>query len=99
VPSKRKRVRGPIQVLEPEELATLAAAAASVRDRLIVKVMGYGGLRAGGCGGLTRRDIVRRTSYCELRLHQQVVRIGRETSTCPSRTGGRTITVPAALLY
>jgi hypothetical protein len=45
VPSKKRRVRGAIQVLEPDELRALASAAASERDRLIVKVMGYGGLR------------------------------------------------------
>jgi integrase len=73
VPSKKRRVRGAIQVLEPDELRALASAAASERGRLIVKVMGYGVLRAGECGGLTRRDIVRRDGYCELRLHQQVV--------------------------
>jgi integrase len=86
VPSKKRRVRGAIQVLEPDELRALASAAASERGRLIVKVMGYGGLRAGECGGLTRRDIVRRDGYCELRLHQQVVRVDRAKKITPLKT-------------
>jgi integrase len=100
VPSKRRRVRGPIQVLEPEELAALAEAASSDRDRLVVKVMGYGGLRAGECGGLTRRDIVRRGSYCELRLHQQVVRVGREKKVTALKTEAaqRHVPVPCSLV-
>ena len=83
VPSKKRRVRSAIQVLEPDELRALASAAASERGRLIVKVMGYGVLRVGECGGLTRRDIVRRDGYCELRLHQQVVRVGRAKRSRP----------------
>ncbi len=99
VPSKKKRVRGAIRVLEPEELRGLAAAAASDRDRLIVKVMGYGGLRAGECGGLTRRDVVRRNGYCELRLHQQVVRVGRVKKITPLKTEAaqRSVPIPCAL--
>jgi integrase len=99
VPSKKRRVRGAIQVLEPDELRALAAAAASERDRLIVKVMGYGGLRAGECGGLTRRDIAHRDGYCELRLHQQVVRVGRAKKITPLKTEAaqRSVPIPCAL--
>ena len=99
MPSKKRRVRGPIQVLEPDELAALADAAASDRDRLIVKVMGYGGLRGGEVGGLIRRDVARRNGYCELRLHQQVVRIGREKMITPLKTEAaqRSVPIPCAL--
>ncbi len=99
VPSKKRRVRGAIRVLEADELAALATAATSERDRLIVKVMGYGGLRAGECGGLTRRDIVRRNGYCELRLHQQVVRVGREKKITSLKTeaGQRHVPIPCSL--
>ncbi len=99
VPSKKKRVRGAVKVLEPDELAALAEAASSERDRLIVKLMGYGGLRAGEVGGLTRRDVVRRDGYCELRLHQQVVRVGREKKVTPLKTDAalRHVPVPCAL--
>ena len=100
VPSKKIRVRGPIRVLEPEELGALADAAASKRDRCIVLVMGYGGLRGGEVGGLTRRDIVRRNGYCELRLHQQVIRIAREKKITELKTeaGRRSVPVPCALI-
>lgn len=94
VPSKRKRVRGAIEVLEPEDLKKLAEAASSERDRLIVKVMGYGGLRAGECGGLRARDIVRRERYCELRLRQQVVRVGREKKVTALKTDAAQRHVP-----
>jgi integrase len=99
VPSKKRRVRGAIQVLEPDELRALASAGASERDRLIVKVMGYGGLSAGECGGLMRRDIVRRDGYCELRLHQQVVRVGRAKRIAPLKTEAaqRSVPIPCAL--
>jgi site-specific recombinase XerD len=42
VPSKKRRVRGAIEVLEPEDLSALADAAAlsSERDRIIVMLMG-----------------------------------------------------------
>ncbi|MEO8425462.1 MAG: site-specific integrase [Actinomycetota bacterium] len=100
VPSKRRRVRGPIQVLEPEEVAELAEAASTDRDRLIVKVMGYGGLRAGECGGLRRRDLVRRDAYCELRLHQQVIRVGREKKVTALKTDSaqRSVPIPCQLV-
>jgi integrase len=99
VPSKRKRVRGPIQPLELDELKALAAAASSDRDRLIVKVMGYGGLRAGEVGGLRVRDVVSRDGYCELRLRQQVVRVGREKMVTALKTDAalRDVPVPCEL--
>ncbi|MDP9185092.1 MAG: hypothetical protein M3O29_05435, partial [Actinomycetota bacterium] len=99
VPSKRKRVRGAARVLEADELRRLAAAAASDRDRLIVEVMGYAGLRAGEVGGLTRRDVVRRDGYCELRLHQQVVRVGRDKKVTPLKTEAalRHVPIPGQL--
>lgn len=99
VPSKKRRVRGAIRVLEPEDLRALAYAAASGRDRLIVKVMGFAGLRAGEIGGLTRRDIVRRTGYCELNLHQQVVRVGREKKITGLKTEAaqRSVPIPCEL--
>jgi hypothetical protein len=48
VPPKKRRVRGAIEVLEPEDLVALADAAAlsSERDRIIVMIMGYAGVRA-----------------------------------------------------
>ena len=99
IPSKRTRVRGPIRVLEPDELGQLAEAAANKRDRLIVLVMGYGGLRAGEVAGLTRRDIVRRNAYCELRLHQQVVRTGRKKYISQLKTdaGQRSAPIPCSI--
>jgi integrase len=99
VPSKRRRVRGAIIPLEPLELRQLADAADNERDRLIIKVMGYGGLRAGEVGGLTKRDIVRRGGYCELRLHQQVVRIGRVKKVTPMKTDAaqRHVPIPCQL--
>ncbi len=102
IPSKKKRVRGPIQVLEPEEVKTLASAAAenSERDKCIILVMAYGGLRAGEVGGLTRRDIVRRSDYCELHLHQQVIRTGREKYVSPLKTEAaqRSVPVPCSVV-
>ena len=101
VPSKKRRIRGPIEVLEPEDVQRLADAAAlsSERDRIIVMVMAYAGLRAGEVGGLRKRDIVRRSGYCELRLQQQVVRIGREKKVTALKTEAaqRHVPVPCEL--
>jgi integrase len=99
VPSKKLRVRGPIEVLELDELKRLAEAAASDRDRLIVKVMGFAGLRAGEVAGLRRRDIVQRDGYCELRLRQQVVRVARVKKVTALKTDAalRDVPVPCQL--
>lgn len=61
--------------------------------------MGYAGLRAGEVGGLRRRDVVRRDGYCELRLHQQVIRVGREKKITALKTDApqRSVPVPCSL--
>jgi integrase len=99
VPSKRKRVRGAIRVLELDELKRLAASAGSERDRLIVMVMGFAGLRAGEVGGLTQRDIVRRDGYCELHVHQQAVLVGHVKKLTQTKTEAavRQVPVPCQL--
>jgi integrase len=69
------------------------------RDRLIILVMGFGGLRAGEAGGLRRQDLVRTPKGdCQLRVRQQVV---RDTPKEPPRvaqvkTGASKRTVPLA---
>lgn len=68
------------------------------RDRLIIKVMGYGGRRGGEVGGVTGRDILRRDRCCELRVHQQVVRIGRAEKITRVKTDAAQRNVPRARL-
>lgn len=71
------------------------------RDRLLVLVMGFAGLRAGEAGGVRRQDLVRQGDRCQLRVRQQVVRdVPREAPhVAPLKTSAsrRTITVACSL--
>ena len=71
------------------------------RDRLLILVMGYAGLRAGEAGGLRAQDLVRTPdSRCQFRVRQQVVRDApKQPHVAPLKTKAarRTITVACSL--
>ena len=72
------------------------------RDRLMILVMGYTGLRAGETGGLRAQDLVRTPDgRCQFRVRQQVVRDGPgvepRVSGLKTSAARRTIPVPCSL--
>jgi integrase len=70
------------------------------RDRLLILVMGFAGLRAGEVGGLRAQDLVRTSDgRCQFRIRQQVVRDDGVMRVGPLKTTGseRTITVACSL--
>lgn len=93
-PSKRIRVNGEPEPLTVDELEQLAAAATRERDRLIILVMGYCGLRAGEVGGLRVQDID--FSRGRFRLRQQVIRAGTAKSIAPLKTEAAKRTIDVA---
>jgi integrase len=72
------------------------------RDRLLILVMGFAGLRAGEAGGVRRQDLLKTADgRCQLRVRQQVV---RDTPKEPPRVAPlktsasrRTITIACSL--
>lgn len=71
------------------------------RDRLLILVMGFAGLRAGEAGGLRRQDLVRTGSRCQLRVRQQAVRDTPKemphVAPLKTRKSRRTITIACSL--
>jgi integrase len=95
VPSKSDRVRSEPEPLTVDEVERLAAGADRDRDRLVILMMSYCGLRAGEIGGLRRQDIRGGRLY----LQQQVVRAGSEKmiSTLKTKAARRQVGVPATV--
>jgi integrase len=94
IPSRRVRSGGEPEPLTVDELERLAAGATRERDRLIILVMGYAGLRAGEVGGLRLRDID--FERCRFRLRQQVIRAGTAKSIAPLKTEASKRTIDVA---
>jgi integrase len=100
-------------VLTVDQLEALADAAARAdggryarnpmvceRDRLIVLVMGFGGLRAGEVGGLRVNDIQRNGKRCRLRIERAMVReTGAEPYVADLKTdaGRRMVSIPCSV--
>ncbi|HEV8683194.1 MAG TPA: site-specific integrase [Actinomycetota bacterium] len=100
---KRPRVRKKDNALTVAQLERLADAAAKGdgrteqtqrRDRLIVLVMGFGGLRASEVGGLRIDDIRRNGQRCRLRVSRAVVREAGETYITDLKTDAARRLVP-----
>jgi len=112
-PEIRKPRRGrevdfdPLTASQIEDLADAALKAtkglpmAHERDRLLILVMGFAGLRAGEAGGLRRQDLIRTGDRCQLRLRQQVVRDtpkeAPHLAPLKTRSSRRTITIACSL--
>jgi integrase len=79
--------------LEVDEVERLAAAAPE-RDRLMILLMAYAGLRAGEVAGLREQDVS--FAKCQLTLRQQVVRNGGGKVTAPLKTRAARRTVSVA---
>ncbi len=94
IPSRSVRSGGEPEPLTVDELERLAAAATRERDRIVILVMGYGGLRAGEVGGLRVQDI--EFERCRFRLRQQVIRAGTEKSIAPLKTEASKRTIDVA---
>lgn len=93
-PSKRRATE--VVPLTVDGVERLAAATTNERDRLLVLVAGYCGLRAGECGGLRVQDID--SARCRITVAQAVVRTrGQKVLSTPKSGKGRTITVPCSL--
>lgn len=72
-----------IDVLTREEIAAMEKAAATARDRLIVRVLADTGIRAGELVNLTADDVVREEGRCYIRVR--------------GKRGGRIIGIEASL--
>ena len=105
---KRPRVRKRDNALTIAQLERLATAAAEGegrseqvrrRDRLIVLVMGFGGLRASEVGGLNASDVHRNGKRCRLRVARAVVREGGRTYLTELKTEAarRTVSIPCSV--
>jgi integrase len=105
---KRPRVRKRDNALTVGQLERLAVAAAEGegrsdqvrrRDRLIVLVMGFGGLRASEVGGLNASDVRRNGTRCRLRVARAVVREGGRTYLTELKTEAarRTVSIPCSV--
>jgi integrase len=95
-PAKDRQVE--IVPLTTAELERLAGATLQPRDRLIVLVLAYGGLRAGEVGGLRVQDID--FERCQLKLRQQVIYArgqGPVVAPLKTRAARRTITIPCSV--
>jgi len=104
---KRKRKRTEVEPLTVAEIEALADAAGAERrgvseyvrerDRLLVLVMGYAGLRAGEAAALRPSDLV---NGCRLRVHRAVNKVTGEDAYVgepKSDAGKRTVTVACSL--
>jgi integrase len=91
------RGRRDVRPLTVDEVERLADAAATLRDRLEVLVMVYGGLRAGELGGLRVEDID--FQRCRLHIRQQVVRLrtGLEVGDVKTDAARRVVTLPQSV--
>lgn len=70
------------------------------RDRLIILVMGFGGLRAGEVGGLMVDDVQRSGSRCRLRVSRAVIReTGKPAYVTDVKTdaGRRSVPIPCSV--
>jgi integrase len=70
------------------------------RDRLLIQVMGFAGLRAGEAGGLRAQDLVKTPDgRCQMRVRQQVIRENDGMRVAPLKTSAsrRTITIACSL--
>lgn len=105
---KRPRVRKRDNALTVGQLERLAVAAAEGegrseqvrrRDRLVVLVMGFGGLRASEVGGLKASDVRRNGTRCRLRVTRAVVREGGRTYLTELKTEAarRTVSIPCSV--
>jgi integrase len=105
---KRPRVRKRDNALTIAQLERLATAALEgegrseqvrQRDRLIVLVMGFGGLRASEVGGLNASDVHRNGKRCRLRVVRAVVREGGRTYLTELKTEAarRTVSIPCSV--
>jgi integrase len=83
-----------VEPLTEGELERLANAAVNERDRLMILVMGVGGLRAGEVGGLRERDIVRKGDRCHLQIRQQAIRMHKVKTVTPLKTKSSRRNVP-----
>jgi integrase len=89
-----KSEREEVEPLTEVELERLADSAVNERDRLMILVMGVGGLRAGEVGGLRERDIVRKGDRCQLQIRQQAIRMHKVKTVTPLKTKSSRRNVP-----
>jgi len=107
VKRNRKRKGPEVEVLTVPEIEALADAAGAPRrgvldynrdrDRMLVRVMGFAGLRAGEAAALRPSDLVPK---CRLRVHRAVAKVtGKDAYVGEPKTdaGKRTITVACSL--
>lgn len=111
---KREEDFDPLTAEQIEQLADAAAAPREKgyrgragdmvrrRDRLMILVMGFAGLRAGEVGGLRKQDMIKTPEgRCQLRIRQQVVKDAPRTAPrlAPPKTPAarRTITIACSL--
>jgi integrase len=94
-PPKRRATE--IVPLSVDEIERLADAAATARDRLMVLVMAYGGLRAGEVGGLRVQDVD--PAGCRIHIRQAVAQTRGAKVIGPPKTRSaiRTVTLPCSV--
>jgi integrase len=105
-PMTRAAIRAPAKVRQTEvipltvdEVERLADATIRERDRLIILVMAYGGLRAGEVGGLRVEDVD--VERCRFNLRQQAIYArGEGTVLAPlkTRSARRTVPIPCSVV-
>jgi integrase len=95
-PAKERQVE--VVPLTVDEVERLAAAAGSERNKLLILLMAYGGLRAGEVGGLRVVDVD--VAQCQVHIRQQVVyERGRGPVIGPLKTRAtrRTVPIPCSI--
>ncbi len=95
-PAKDRQVE--VVPLTVAEVERLAEAAVTPRDRLMILVAAYGGLRAGEVGGLRVEDVD--FDRCQLRLRQQVIYargVGPIVAPLKTRAARRTVPIPSSV--
>jgi integrase len=95
----RRADREEVAALTTEQVEALANGASTLRDRLEILLMAYGGLRAGEVGGLRLADIDWERS--RVHISQQVVRVageGLRVTRPKTKAARRVVTLPGSVM-
>jgi integrase len=104
-PMQRAAIKAPPKARQTEvvpltvpEIEALADAASTLRDRVAILLMAYGGLRAGEVGGLRVQDVDVKRCRVNLRQQVSVTRGGKSIAPLKTAAARRTVAVACSII-